>query len=323
MLWRMWESLNQHIDPEDASYSDARRRALAHLGDYAAQIVGPLNLRPRAAALHSSSNTRIEARISTASSHILLVLAPEGDLAAEVAWLRALNSTTLPVPRLITHDLSLGTIPFSYTIESYVSGAPLDWVAEAPRVRVLARQVGRTLRRSHQVAAAGFGRPAVSGRWPSRTWPEALRAWLGDLWPRAVEVLGAAGAAALAAATIDHPSLECARAQVLHGAVAPHRALVTVGETTQLEALTRPGEIVGGDPIFDLAHAVQPHHPEPFRQGVREGYDAMGPIGRVEEARLARLGLLLRAADTLRRANPSEMNALPGAIAGELRQLGV
>ncbi|KPV48588.1 hypothetical protein SE17_37265, partial [Kouleothrix aurantiaca] len=108
-----------------------------------------------------------------------------------------------------------------------------------------------------------------------------------------------------------------------HGAVAPHRALVTAGETTQLEALTRPGEIVGGDPIFDLAHAVQPHHPEPFRQGVREGYDATGPIGRAEEARLARLGLLLRAADTLRRANPSELNALPGAIASELRQLGV
>ena len=75
---------------------------------------------------------------------------------------------------------------------------------------------------------------------------------------RAAEALGAEQLEALRAATLDHPALECERSYVIHGAVEPARVLVTIGETTQVEALTRPGEIVGGDPLFDLAHALLP-----------------------------------------------------------------
>ncbi len=70
---------------------------------------------------------------------------------------------------------------------------------------------------------------------------------------------------------------------MIHGAVEPSRALVTVGESVQLEALTRPGEIVGGDPLFDLAHATLPRHPAAFQQGLLEGYSAAGPLAPEQE----------------------------------------
>jgi hypothetical protein len=324
MLGRMWNALSRpNIDAEDPAYSDARRRILARLGEYAALIVGPLNLRPKSATLLVDDDQRIEVRVSTPSSHIVLAIAPDGDLAPEVYWLRALAASNLPIPRLITHDLSCALVPFGYAIESYAGGAPLDWLEDGPRMRVAARQLGRTLRRSHQVAAAGFGRPSVTGRWPARTWAEALHGWLEhtQALPRALEALGAEGLAALRAATLDHPALAWERPYVLHGAVGPSRALVTVGETTQVEALTRPGELVGGDPLFDLAHALLPGHPEPFRQGVREGYTALGPLAADQEARLLRLGLLLRVADTLSRADELAVAQLPEQVAGELRAL--
>jgi len=320
----MWNHLSRpDIDPEDTAYSDARRRTLARLGEYAALVIDPLNLRPTAAALHRDDNLRIEVRVSTPSSHIILAIAPEGDLAPEVYWLRALAASNLPIPRLIAHDLSCTTVPFSYAIESYAGGAPLDRLETGARMRVAARQIGRTLRRSHQVAAAGFGRPTVTGRWPVRNWKDALRTWLEcyETLPRATEVLGAEGLARLCAATIDHPALTCDRPCVIHGAVEPARALVTVGDTTQVEALTCPGDIVGGDPLFDLAHALLPRHPEPFRQGVREGYRANGSLAPEQEERLRRLGLLLYTADTLWCGDQPALAALPDTVAAELRAL--
>lgn len=320
----MWNALSRpDIAPEDLAYSDARRRVLGRLGEYAALAIGPLNLRPTAAALLREDAERVEVRVSTPSSHVVLVIAVEGDLAPEVFWLRALAAANLPIPRLIAHDLSLTTLPFAYALESYAGGSPLDALEDGPRVRVLARQLGRTLRRSHQVAAPGFGRPALSGRWPAESWPHVLGGWLArrETLARAEEALGAAGAAALRAATLDHPALECTRACVIHGAVAPCRAIVTVGDTSQLEALTRPGELVGGDPMFDLACGMLPRHPAAFRQGLLEGYTASGALQPEQEQRLRRLSLLIGAADALESDDGAALARLPDQVAAALREL--
>jgi hypothetical protein len=321
----MWSALSRHdIDPDDVSYSDVRRRVLGRLGEYAELAIGPLNLRPTAAALLREDDQRVELRVSTPSSHVVLIIATDGDLGPEVFWLRALAASNLPIPRLIAHDLSLARLPFAYALESYVGGAPLDWLEDGPRMRVLARQAGRTLRRSHQVAAPGYGRPALGGRWPAASWPDALGGWLArrELLARAQELLGLEGAAALLDATIGHEALAYTRPCVIHGAIEPARALVTVGDTMQLEALTRPGELVGGDPLFDLAHGLLPRHPATFRQGIMEGYSASGPLDADQQGRLRRLSLLLLAADTFQHGDMAALARLPDAIAAGLRELG-
>jgi hypothetical protein len=320
----MWNALSRpDIVLDDLSYSDARRRVLSRLGEYAALAIGPLNLRPTAAALLREDPERAEVRVSTPTSHVVLVIAIDGDLAPELFWLRALAAANLPIPRLIAHDLSLATLPFAYVLESYAGGMPLDALEDGPRVRVLARQLGRTLRRSHHVAAPGFGRPALSGRWPAGSWQDALGGWLArrETLARAQEVLGAECAAALRATTLDHPALECVRSSVIHGAVAPCRAIVTIGDTSQLEALTRPGELVGGDPMFDLACGLLPRHPAAFRQGLLEGYTASGALQADQEQRLRRLGLLLWAADQLESDDGAALARLPDQVAGALREL--
>jgi hypothetical protein len=320
----MWSQLNRYdIPADDPSYSDARRRILGRLGDYAALIVAPLNLRPTAAALLVEDAERIDVRVSTPGAHVVLVITPDDDLAAEVFFLRALADKHLPLPRLIAHDLACTLVPFTYAIESYIGGIPLDRLEDGPLVRIAARQVGRSLRRIHRVAAPGFGRPATSGRWPVHGWDAALSAWLArrETLVRAQEALGGELLAALRAATLDHPALACAHPCVIHGAVEPTCALVTVGESVQLEALARPGEIVGGDPLFDLAHGTLPRHPAAFRQGLFEGYSAAGPLAPEQEDRLRRLGLLLHVADTLWRGDAAAVIRLPGEATEALRAL--
>jgi aminoglycoside phosphotransferase (APT) family kinase protein len=312
-----------NMPPEQAG-DGASGRVLTRLGEYAALIVGPLNMRPTAAALAAADAGRVEARISTPGRHVLLVIAAEGDLAGEVFFLRSLALKHLPAPRLIAHDLTCGVTPFTWAVLSHVAGAPLAEVADAALVRLAARQVGRTLRRAHQIPAPGFGWPQTTGRWPARGWREALGAWMArrDARPRALEVLGEERAAALWAATIEHAGLACEAPHVLHGAVAPERALVTGADhSIQLEALVRSGEIVAGDPLFDLAYGLLPHRPEPFRRGLLEGYTASGPLAPEQERRLARLRLLVAAVDTLARGEPEGLAALPGVVDEGLRTL--
>lgn len=323
MLVRMWKHLNHDIDANDETISPSRH-ILARLGDYAALIIDPLNLRPTEAVLQMSSDRRIEVRISTRTTHVMLVIAPQGDLAAEVFWLRSLATAHLSVPRLIAFDLERTLVPFTYAVESYVCGTALDRLADGPLMKVAARQIGRTLRRAHQIGAPGFGHPTANGRWPARTWKAALREHLlrHDLFVRAVDVLGTEQSSAFWAATLDHPALHCEQPRIIHGAMEPARAIVTVGDNVQLEALTLPDELVAGDPLFDIAHALLPHHPASFRQGLMEGYLVAGPLSPEQEQRLARLTALLTVAHALRHADQGMLEQLPGAVAALVERFG-
>jgi hypothetical protein len=306
-----------------AAVGSARRRILSRLGSYTALLVGPLNMRPIAATLLSHDDERVDVRVSSANSHIVLVIATVGDLAAEVFFLRALAGARLPIPRLLGHDLSCAVVPFSYALESYIGGVPLDQLADSALVRVAARQVGRTLRRAHRHSAPGFGQPTAGGRWPARTWRDTLSGWLEQqaLPARAEELLGTPAALAWRAATVDHPALACDQPSVIHGAVMPARAIVTVGDGVQLEALTRPGAIVGGDPLFDLAHGLLPRYPAAFRQGLLEGYTASGALAPEQQRRLQRLRLLLSTADALACTDAAALARLPDDLAAALAAL--
>ena len=101
----------------------------------------------------------------------------------------------------------------------------------------------------------------------------------------------------------------------------PQRALVTVGSVAQLEALTHPGELIGGDPLFDLAQATLPRHSAMFQQGVFEGYSAAGTLSPAQHGRLQRLRLLLHVDDVVLRGDETAHARLSATVAEALRQL--
>jgi hypothetical protein len=294
---------------EEAPGETAYRRVLGRLGQYTEAVVAPLNMRPRAAALLSACPERVEVRVSTPASAIVVVIAPDGDLSAEVFFLRTMAARNLPARRLIAHDLSRTAHPFSYAVESHVGGGPLDQVESDALLRVAARQVGRTLRRLHQAPAPGFGWPTPTGRWPAATWRAALRGWLERIgaFAQADALLEPATAARLWAALLDHPALDWAEPRALHGAVTPAHAIVTRAESIQLEALTCPGPLAAGDPLFDLALGLAPAHPAAFRAGLLEGYTAMGALDAAQEARLAHLRRLVQAVAALAAADEAAL----------------
>jgi Phosphotransferase enzyme family len=291
----MWSHLSQlDIAADDPSYSEVVRRVVGRLGDYAALVVRPLNMRPTGASLLSLDPDRVEVRISSPSGSVVLVVGADADMAGELFWLRSLAARNLPVPRLIAHDLSGADVPFCYIIQGYVSGALIGAQEDDALARVAARAVGRIVRRMHQAPAPGFGRPSTTGRWLTLGWPSVLRIWLDQagILGACADLLGPALLGELLAETVDHPELACDEPRMLHSALGPCCARITPGEHIQLEALVRHGPLVAGDPLLDVAMALLPTQQAPFRQGFLDGYAAVGPLDPAERLRLRRYGLL-------------------------------
>lgn len=315
----MWHHLSQPDLPrDDPLISEALRRLMGRLGEFTEILAQPLKLRATSASLMSFDSERVEVRINASDAGVVLVIAPDGDLAPEAFFLRALAQRNLPARRIITTDLTRTTVPFTYLIESHIGGTLLSADVPAAELTTVARQIGRALWRVHQLPAPGFGWPTIHERWVARSWRDALLRWLGrdQIIDRARALLGAERAEYLWAATRDHAELHLPEARVLHGAVMPECAIVTSAEgVIRMEALTRPGPLVAGDPLFDLALGTQPTYPTAFRRGLLDGYVAAGgPLSRAQERRLRRLRLLVWAAEQIHDAEAEDREELCTAL---------
>lgn len=305
-----YSQLNHYIPPMADGLSDAWKRVMGRLGEYTAIIVRRLNLRPQTVQFHAQTELHLLVRISTPGEHLILRASPEDDLAAHVAFMRAASGQGLPGSQLIQRDLSRTLVPFAYTLEPYVPGQPASEISAPHLQRAAARQAGRSLRRLHRMTLPGAGRPNPAGRWPATSWRTALIQIGQQLAPPPSDALlfGEAERAALAALLTD-PCLECLQPMAIHGAFGPQSVRCTVADYVHLEAIVEPGRCVGGDGLFDLACGLSPAYPEPWREGLLEGYTAAAPLNEVESARLPILRALTcawRASWRYLRAEPHE-----------------
>lgn len=290
-----YKELNRYdITPDDERYSDAWRRVLARLGDYTALIVQALNMRPSGIGVLAQTRDHVLVRISTPGEHYVLRMAPEGHLAREVYFGRALAAQQLPATRIIFHDLSCTLVPFNYTLESYIGGTMASQLDQPHLLQAVARQVGQTLRRVHRIEARGWGAPNAAGRWLTADWPAVLTRLQTILAPEPVDrLVFSAEAQAAITALREYVALMCQTPYLMHGAVGPHTARCTIGDHVQLAALIDPGPIIGGDGLLDLAAGTDPAYPEPWRSGLIEGYVATIPLNAAEQERLRLLQTLI------------------------------
>jgi hypothetical protein len=267
----------------------------SRLGDYTASILQVLNMRPVDVTMLGQTSAHVLVRLSTPDEHFVLRIAPEGHLLREVFFGRTMAAHRLPAASLMYYDLKRTLVPFDYTVERHVCGIGANQIAaDAPHLlHAAARQAGRTLARMHRVRTEGWGNPTASGRWLVPDWTSLLAEIHASLAPLtlAAPVFGATEQRLVEAALL-HPALPQARPCLLHGALGPQSVRCTIGEHVQLEALVEPGPLVAGDGMLDLARALDPAYPTPWREGLLDGYRAVRPLSDDEHERLSLLRLL-------------------------------
>lgn len=288
-----YSHLNHYIPPSAEGLSDAWKRVMARLGDYTALVVRAMNLRPAGVALHGQTESHLLVRITVDGGHLILRAAPEDDLAAYVYFVRAAVGQRIPAPQIIQRDLTRTVVPFAYTLEHYVAGAPAASIAAPHLLRGAGRQAGRALRRLHRVTVPGVGRPTPAGRWPTTGWRACLRQIGQQLAPPPADsLIFAESERATLANLLGDRRLDCPQPTLMHGAFGPHAVRCTAADYVHLEAIVEPGRTVGGDGLFDLACGLSPAYPAPWREGLLEGYTSAGPLSPAEAERLPLLRLL-------------------------------
>ena len=288
-----YRHLNNNLPTLGEGTSDAWQRALSRLGDYTALVVRASNLRPEAAIFYGQTEFHLLVRLSTPGEHLILRIAPEDDLAAHAFFTRTMTLQVLPSARIIQRDLSRTLVPFAYTLESFVPGIRATELTAPHLLRGAGRQAGRALRRMHRISAPGVGRPNPAGRWSQRRWVAVLQQLGEELAPPPTDTLlfNEAERGTVAALLAD-TQLEIVQPTLMHGDFGPAAVRCTSGPHVHLEALVEPGRYVGGDGLFDLACGLCAAFPQPWRDGLLDGYTVAGPLSEAERLRLPRLRLL-------------------------------
>lgn len=308
--------LNQ-LDVSAERTSDAQRRVLARLGDDVALIVRQLQLRPTATTRLDEDGRCILVRVTSPGEHVLIRIAPDGDLAADLFFSRALERRNIPTARVLYADLTRAQFPFAYLVETFVGGLRADTLHADYQLRAVGMQLGRIARRLHQIPVPGWGRPPSGSH---------LRSWSAVSWQEVVEGLLAEGALdavgrmlfgeevqARILAQLHADDDRLGEPRLVHGDLGPQRLIVTPGEQTQLLALVEPGPLIGGDPLFDLARASGPTQPAAFAEGFVMGY-AAAALPAADQRRLWRMRLL----ESYLSACRQYLLALPHAPAADL-----
>ncbi len=296
-----YRQLDRVVAP-DSGYSEAWARVLARLGDYTAEIVRSHNLRPQQVRCYQESRTVLLVRLTTPEAHLILRIAPEASLHPLLWFARMAQQQGIPIIRIYEADLRRTQVPFEYLLEQYVGDQDATRL-EPPHMRQVARQAGRLLRRMHRIPAPGWGTPTANGRWLTETWHEVLHSLHTQYaLPASALALFTEEQQAQVSAVLTDPRLVTGVApRLLHGACSPQHVRCAAGETAQLECFLHAGAVVAGDPLLDLALALDPAYPAAWQQGLLEGYTATSMPSATEQTRLALLRLLVAYWSTLHR----------------------
>lgn len=281
--------------------SEFNRPILNRLRDFVAVAITSLKLYPSSMTLQLVLVDRIEIKVAGLSTAVV-VFAPAEQVVAEVYLNKMADTKHLPFPRVLKHDVTFTTLPIAYAVYSFIAGTPLSSVEDETMQRVAAKQVGRTMRSLHIIAAHGLGAPQLSGKWANRAWSAVIVQWLtetGD-YDRLMEMIGVRTFSQLIDHTIKHPSLQQFTSNVLLGDIRQSAIMVLVHGHIQVEGLTRSGRIVAGDAMFDVASSMRNSLGSAFRQGFFEGYTMHAPLTSDEIARVKRYALLWRVVDSAR-----------------------
>jgi hypothetical protein len=285
------------LDPNIAS--EFTRPILNRLRDFVTVAISSLKLYPNSMLIHHIAPDRIEIRVIGLSTAIV-VFAPVEQLVAEVYLNKMAATKHLPLPHILKHDVTFTALPVAFAVYSFIAGVSLQTIDDTVMQRVAAKQVGRTIRSLHLIAAHGLGAPQVSGKWTARSWHSVIQLWLTECghYERLLELFGPRLLGQLLDYTTKHHSLQQFEPMVLFGGIHSQSVMVLVHGNIQVEGIMRSGRIVAGDTMFDVASSMRASLGAPFRQGFIDGYTMHAPMTNDEVLRVKRYALLWRVIDT-------------------------
>lgn len=265
--------------------SEAYHAVHEELGELVPAILRSSGLAARGTARILSGETNAVVWVPTDHGEVLVKLSPYSDLATEVYFVTRLSEHRLPGPELLSFDVSSSR--YQWVMYRPSSGVSADHLPASQRARA-GSLVGAFLRALHSVGESGFGGVGSDGAWTHRSMSAALRmAYFDGSFAAERSRLLSDGEVALVSEFLGDDSLWVSEPRLLHGDMALGNFLFErEGSELRLACVIDPGEIIGGDPMLDVAGGSNDF--DDFGRGLLEGYGESS-LKDEERSRLYRL----------------------------------
>lgn len=193
----------------------------------------------------------------------------------EIFFLNKLKRYGIPAPKIIYYDTSKAIIPYPFLIMERIERGQSFGKHIKDNIAVRGGYVyAQWLYKIHKIKVNGFGSPIdIQGRtWTSGTWIEALRDFLikniksstpGRIF-RKTEIKK------IYNITVNNPRLDIKRPVLLHGDIP--NGIMMVKPRVELLAFIDPGEIIGGDFIFDVSSVYCFNERGEYGSGFMKGF---------------------------------------------------
>lgn len=259
-----------------------------NLDDYVEKILNQVGVTVLSVSrLPGETNVNVRVK-SRNGEYVIRISCWRRELLVSNVFYNTAYSRGIPVPEVVLYDDSCSVIPFEYQVVKFVESESVD----KSQVRNAGKALGSTLRKLHSISMHGFGTPIDLERWKHASWLELLsKVYLhSDFMKARTAVYSKKEVAQIEKMTFENGSLEISDPKLIHGDVSINNCLFhQVISGMKLCALIDPGTIISGDPMFDMAMAL--NNEDEFSEGVKDGYD-LSALTKEDAYRLERLRIL-------------------------------
>jgi len=213
-------------------------------------------------------------KYQTRNKHFYVKIPQNGLVKPEVFFLNKLRKHNIPAPKIIYHDTSLGIIPYPFLILERIEGGQSFEKHIKDKIAIEGGYVyGQWLYKIHKIRVNGFGLPIdTQGKaWTNRTWVAALRNFLvKNIKPSTPEkIFTETELKKIYNLTINNSRLNIKKPVLLHGDIP--NGIMRLQPKIELLAFIDPGEIIGGDFIFDISSIYCLNEKGEFGSGFMKG----------------------------------------------------
>ncbi|MFH1189029.1 MAG: aminoglycoside phosphotransferase family protein [bacterium] len=218
-------------------------------------------------------------KVKTSFGIHIIKISFQDDLPSEIFFLKRAAVHNIRVPRVISYDFSKKEIPYDYCILEYFDGIRANELSDSKKYEAGAL-FGKELRKIHAIPVENFGKISYANTFDNHN------DWAHILLHRILEVKKEVDTIHASFSNGEDIFLEkiltdkyryVDTPRLIHSDPGGNNFLVQYNKQNEITnyRIIDPNELVGGDPLYDLAFSQLVWNHQPFMDGVLKGYEAI------------------------------------------------
>ena len=231
----------------------------------------------------------------------------KNNIESEIYWLKKTVVKNICVPKIITYDFYTNETPNGFEILEYCNNEYKINEMSNEYKYIIAKIIGQNLTKLHKIKVSNFG-TRKNNNWTNKSWLDVLNNYSGINNTKITSTLFTKNEITKITKITKDPEMNIKKPVLIHGDTSTSNFIYVKNYQKPITFID-PGNIIGGDPMFDLAYAAIPIESD-FYNGLKAGYESEKTMTSKENYRLDRLKLICAVSATITLTKQNQNNKL-------------